>query len=227
MMAKFPLLSPEECDQIVEALNEGDGSKWVSGMSPSDAYKEKIKRNLEQPMELNDVSTNAGQYIIDKLMECEFFTRRTLPKHLGRPRFNLYQDGGEYRAHADSAFMGNNPEIRTDLSMTLWLTDDYEGGELVLDYTSGAVMSLKESKGMMVFYPSGVMHHVNPVTSGQRICFIAWIESHIQDPQKRDILVDITNLADDVEKSDLRLTDFHMRLSSIKHNLFRQWMNKG
>ena len=226
MMAKYQLLSAQECDQIVETLNQDDGAHWEPGVSPSDDYQERVKRNLEQPMGDDDKpASEIGKYVVNKIMECNFFTRRTLPKHLGRPRFNLYQNGGEYGRHADSAFMGHSPEIRTDLSMTIFLTDpdSYVGGDLVLEYTSGAVISLKEPKGMMVFYPSGVMHHVKPVTEGQRICFITWVESHIQDPSKRDILVEITNLCDDMGKVE-SLGDIHMRMTNIKHNLFRQWM---
>lgn len=231
MMSKFPLLSPEDCDEIVAALNKDDGVLWRPGESPSDIYSGKVKRNKEQWMgnEAAPATNEAGKYIVDALMQCDFFTRRTLPKHLGRPRFNLSEDGGEYGKHADSAFMGQNPEIRTDLSMTLWLTDPdtYEGGELVMEYASGATFRMKEPKGTVVFYPSGVMHHTLPVTSGQRICFIAWVESHIQDPQKRDLLVEITNVCEEMEQSEHNLGSIHTKMLNIKHNLFRQWMGKA
>lgn len=226
MMAKYPLLSAEECDLIVAKLR---AMEWDEGISPSDSYRDKIKRNLEIPMGGgNDVADAMMNGIIDAFMKCNFFIQRTIPKHIGRPRFNLYREGGEYKRHADSAFMGQNPEIRTDLSTTIFLTDPdtYEGGELVLEFPSGAVMKLKEPKGTMVFYPSGVMHRVEPVTSGERIAFIAWVESHIQDPQKRDILVEITSVCSDMDSID-SLSDIHIKMTNIKHNLFRQWMKKA
>jgi PKHD-type hydroxylase len=225
MMAKYPLLSPEQCDTIIANLS---GVDWADGVSPSLAYQEKIKRNLEIAMGIDAFADEQMNKIIETIMQCQFFLTRTIPKHLGRPRFNLYREGGEYKKHADSAFMGQNPEIRTDLSITLFLSDPdtYEGGELVLEYPSGAIMSLKEPKGTMVFYPSGVMHHVNPVTSGERIAFIAWVESHIQDPQKRDILIEISSVCNDMEKVDY-LNDIHIKMTNIKHNLYRQWMKKA
>lgn len=226
MMAKYPLLKPEDCDLMVAKLRT---MEWKDGISPSAAYGQKVKRNLEIQMgDGNEVADALMKGIIDTFMKCNFFIQRTIPKHIGRPRFNLYREGGEYGRHADSAFMGKNPEIRTDLSTTIFLTDPdtYEGGELVLEFPSGAVMRLKEPKGTMVFYPSGVMHHVEPVTSGERIAFIAWVESHIQDPQKRDILVEITNVCNDMEQVD-SLSEIHIKMTNVKHNLFRQWMKKA
>ena len=226
MMAKYQLLNAEDCDRIVAKLRNMD---WAKGISPSESYGEKIKRNLEIPMGGGNADADAMmKEIIAIFMRCPFILSRTIPKHIGRPRFNMYQEGNEYQRHADSAFMGQNPEIRTDLSTTIFLTDPdtYEGGELVLEYPSGAVMRLKEPKGMMVFYPSGVMHRVEPVTSGERIAFIAWIESHIQDPQKRDILVELTNVCKEMESVD-HLSDIHIKMTNVKHNLFRQWMKKA
>lgn len=226
MMAKYPLLKPEYCDSLVAKLRT---MEWVEGISPSASYGQKIKRNLEIQMGGGNEAADAlMKNIIGTFMKCNFFIQRTIPKHIGRPRFNLYREGGEYKKHADSAFMGQNPEIRTDLSTTIFLTDPdtYEGGELVLEFPSGAIMRLKEPKGTMVFYPSGIMHHVEPVTSGERIAFVAWVESHIQDPQKRDILVEITNVCNDMEKVD-HLSDIHIKMTNIKHNLFRQWMKKA
>lgn len=225
-MAKYPLLNADDCDKIVAELR---GMEWEKGVSPSDDYANKVKRNLEIPMGAgNKRADELMTDIINVFMGCKFVLSRTIPKHIGRPRFNKCQDGGEYRNHADSAFMGQKPEIRTDLSVTLFLTDPdtYEGGELVLEYASGAIMRLKEPKGTMVFYPSGVMHHVEPVTSGERICFIAWIESHIQDPQKRDILVEISNVCDEMSAID-NLSSVHVKMTNIKHNLYRQWMKKA
>ena len=225
MLSKFSLLSPEDCDGIVGTISK---MNWEGGVSPSLDYQRKIKRNLELEMGAFDVSNQELNKVVDAILSCQFFLSHTIPKHLGRPRFNLYRDGGEYKKHADSAFMGQDPEIRTDLSITVFLSDpeSYEGGELVLDFPAGSRMTLKEPKGTMVFYPSGVMHHVTPVTSGERYAFVAWVESHVQDPQKRDILVEIGEACAEMEKIDY-LSDIHVRMTNIKHNLYRQWMKKA
>lgn len=222
MISTVPLLTPEQCNKIVDALKD---EWWLPGVAPSDAYAKKVKRNKEIPMGGNSEVDELQKWVIDRILESQFFKARTLPKNLGRPRFNLCEEGGEYGWHADSAFMGANPEIRTDVSVSLFLTppESYEGGELELRPVSGQSMGVKGAQGTMVFYPSGVMHRVTPVTSGRRICFICWIESHIQSTQKRDLLVEISELCNMMEGED-HLSDIHTRMLNVKHNLFRQWM---
>ena len=220
MITRFPLVSPEECAKIVKLLGE---KEWLKGQAGSEAYQQQVKLNEEIPLGENSQVDILIQRLTTLITESEFVTKRTIPRHLARPRFNRYRDGAEYKWHADAAFMGQQPEIRTDYSMTLFLTDDYEGGELVLDYPSGARIRIKEPPGTLVFYPSGVLHCVTPVTSGERIAMVCWVESHIRDPQKRDALVEATILCDDLEQ-EASLSEYHIRLTNLKHNLYRQFM---
>lgn len=232
MLSKYPLLKPEECDAIVAQL---DRLQWAQGLAPGAQYREKVKGNKEIALQMSDstrVADEIMRQISNRVMECKFVRQRMFPKSMVNPRFNLYEDGGFYGRHADSGFMGgSHRQIRTDISMTLFLTDpdSYEGGELDMDYASGARLQVKEPRGTMVFYPSGVMHQVLPVTSGRRIAFVAWIESHIQNPQMRDVLTEITTLCDDMMADpDLALGEFHTRAMNVKHNLFRMWWrNEG
>jgi predicted 2-oxoglutarate/Fe(II)-dependent dioxygenase YbiX len=55
---------------------------------------------------------------------------------------------------------------------------------------------------------------------------VAWIQSHIRDPQKRDLLAEINILGDDLAAAD-NLGDSHIKLTNIKHNLIRQWTGQG
>jgi PKHD-type hydroxylase len=227
MLSSYPLLTEDECDAIVSDL---DRLNWKPGLAPGELYRERVKGNKEIAFQMSESTMVADEHIrhiTSKIMSCQFIRERMFPKSLVNPRFNLYEDGGFYGKHADSAFMGGvRQQIRTDLSVTLFLTDptSYEGGELSLEYASGAKMRVKEPKGTIIFYPSGVMHQVQPVTAGRRIAFVAWIESHIQNPQRREILTEITNLCDDMmQDQNLALGDFHTRAMNIKHNLFRVW----
>jgi PKHD-type hydroxylase len=42
--------------------------------------------------------------------------------------------------------------------------------------------------GQAVFYPSTAIHQVAPVTAGQRLVIITFIESQIPDQMRRDLL---------------------------------------
>jgi len=226
MIAKYPLLTHSECDAIVADL---DRLTWSGGLAPGQNYRDKVKRNKEISLQMSPDTAGADEHlrlITSKILASKFLKERILGKSLVNPRFNLYEAGDFYGKHADSAFMGGaQRQVRTDISATLFLCDPagYDGGELVLDYASGASVSVKEPRGTLVFYPSGVMHQVLPVVRGRRIAFVAWVESHIQNPQLRDILTEITTLCEELNATDLALGDVHMRAVNIKHNLFRIW----
>jgi PKHD-type hydroxylase len=226
MIAKFPLLSAGECDAIVADL---DRLKWGVGMAPEQQYRDKVKRNKEIPLQMSPETAVADEHlraITKKILASSFLQERILGKSLVNPRFNRYEVGDCYHKHADSAFMGGVPQqARTDVSATLFLTDPdtYDGGELIIEYPSGATASVKAPKGTLVCYPTGVMHEVTAVTRGRRIAYVAWIESHIQNPQMRDILIEISTLCEELGKTSLVLGDIHTRALNIKHNLFRLW----
>lgn len=215
MIGKIRLYDTDQCDKIVSYLKTV--SKWREGVSPGKKYSARVKRNLE--LFGDELSAKIANVVIAN----PEFSSRTIPKHVALHRFNWCKEGGYYGLHADSAFMGKEPEIRTDISMTLFLTDDYEGGELTLYYPSGEVRAIREPKGTLVFYPSLVMHEVKPVTEGDRVCWVAWTQSHIKDTAERNILVDITRLCRDMEHT-ADLSEEYRRLVGIKHNLFRKYM---
>jgi PKHD-type hydroxylase len=226
MFAKYSLLSADECDAIVADLEQ---LPWAGGLTHGQQYRDKVKRNKEIPLGMSSETTVADEHlrsITKKILASAFLQERVLGKTLVNPRFNLYEVGDCYRNHADSAYMGSAlPQARTDISTTLFLTDPatYDGGELVLEYPSGATASFKAPKGTLVFYPTGVMHQVTEVSRGRRIAYVAWIESHIQNPQMRDILVEMTTLCEELGRTPLALSDTHTRALNVKHNLFRLW----
>lgn len=84
--------------------------------------------------------------------------------------FVKYGVGGQYKDHYDANPCGG---VRSDYSMTCFLSDDYEGGELVIENKQ----SIKLKKGKAVLYPGNLLHRVNKVLSGRRDVFVCWIES--------------------------------------------------
>lgn len=229
MISRLSLLPNQSCDEMVSELKS---LPWAEGLAPGALYREKVKGNKEIAFHMSNQTDKADELmrqITAKIMESQFIRTHMFPKSLVNPRFNLYSEGGFYGKHADSAFLGDGrQQVRSDYSLTLFLSDphDYEGGELELCYPGGEIMKLKEPKGTLLFYPSGVMHQVLPVTSGERIAFVGWIESHIQSQERRDLLSEITTLCDDMmADSDTALGEYHTRALNVKHNLFRHWWN--
>ena len=116
------------------------------------------------------------------------------------------------------------PEIRSDMSVTIFLSDpgEYDGGELTLEYPSGEVRRVKEAKGTLVCYPSGVLHYVTPVTRGTRHAAVTWLHSFIRTPQQRDLLASVVTLSERMREQE-GLSENYMELVSIQNNLLRMW----
>jgi PKHD-type hydroxylase len=105
--------------------------------------------------------------------------------------YSKYQPGMEYGWHLDSPVMGN-PPVRTDLAMTLFLNepDSYDGGELEVQ-VPGELSRWKLPAGDAIFYPAGFLHRVAPVTRGERLAVITWMQSAVRDAQHRQVLWDL------------------------------------
>ena len=151
------------------------------------------------------------------------FQRFAIPKTIQRPLISRYREGMNYGRHVDDALMGGASKTRTDLSVTLFLNDpaDYEGGELVIESPMGEE-EIKLPAGAAVVYPSGALHRVAPVTRGERIAAVTWVESHVRDPQRREILHDLEVIRTRLSKTapESRETDLAFKTYA---NLLRMW----
>lgn len=112
-------------------------------------------------------SIEMNTYCRDIILKCEL---PILVTSISQIYFVKYGVGGQYKDHYDANPCGG---VRSDYSMTCFLSDDYEGGELVLENTK----SIKLKKGKAILYPGNLLHRVNEVISGRRDVFICWIQS--------------------------------------------------
>lgn len=80
-----------------------------------------------------------------------------------------------YGKHMDSTYGELNASASRKLSITLQLTDEdkYQGGNLQLYQGENPVIAPKK-KGMLVVFPSFVIHEVTPVTAGTRHSLVTW-----------------------------------------------------
>lgn len=156
--------------------------------------------------------------------------RHALFAMVARPRritpvlFSRYEVGMEYGAHVDDAVM-NSPHgrIRTDISFTLFLSapDHYDGGELVTDTTAGE-QQYKLPAGSLVLYPSSTLHRVNPVTRGERLAAVGWVQSQVRDPAQREILFDLDTTRRQIFDAQGKTEQFDAISKSLA-NLTRMW----
>lgn len=201
-------------------------AEWSDGAESAGTRSVKVKQNLQLARQ-NQLAVELGHVILRKLGNDPLFVSASLAEKIWPPIFNLYQDGGHYGTHSDAALMRlpeANMTIRSDLSATLFLSepDEYDGGELVIEEHYGA-QPVKLAAGDMILYPSSSLHQVTPVTRGQRICAITWMQSAVADASAREMLFDLDQsiqaLAPDRAGDDPDID----RLIHVYHNMLRRW----
>lgn len=170
-MKAYKLFSTEEAADICRQISR---KEWSKGTASNDTTV--TKRNEEL---LGSKVQALHDRIVDRV------TGGPIPRfhfvnELTPIKFNRYKDGGEYSSHADAAQMHG---LRTDLACTLFLNDGYEGGELCV-----AGHEVKLPPGEAIVYECWRPHHVKPVTKGERVAAIFWMQSYIRSEEQRDLL---------------------------------------
>lgn len=90
-------------------------------------------------------------------------------------QYTVYREGGgHYDWHLDRGVEGSMAPRK--LSMVLQLSDpsEYEGGDLEL-FVAQEPVKLEKRQGLVVAFPSFVLHRVTPVTSGTRRTLVVWL----------------------------------------------------
>lgn len=183
------VLTTPELEEIRRLLN---GQRFVDGQATAGWAAAAVKRNAQLDSSAQSFSALQG-LVTAALQRNTVFVAAAMPKAMRSILFSRYDSGMEYGNHVDNALMGEGAtRIRSDLSFTLFLSapEDYQGGELVIDDTSGEQM-YKLPAGALVLYSSTMLHRVSPVTSGRRCAAVGWVQSLIRDPAQRQILFEL------------------------------------
>lgn len=225
MLIAIPeVLSKEEVAQYREHLTT---APWQDGKLTAGGQAVHVKTNLQLD-DKAELTRHLSQTLLSRLTSHPTFVSAALPNKIFPPKFNLYQNGGQYGLHVDNAIMTlpNGESMRTDVSTTVFFSEpeDYEGGELTIETQYGA-QEVKLNAGDMIVYPSTSLHEVKPVTQGNRICAFLWTQSLVKDNQQREHLFELDQSIQ-VLTMDRGSDDFEVRrLSGIYHNLVRAWTN--
>ena len=216
------VLTPE---QVAQARKRLDDAAWVDGRVTAGPQSARAKKNQQLP-EDSPEAREIGELILAALQRSPLFMSAAIPLKVFPPLFNRYAGGHSFGSHVDNAIRqvpGTPHRVRTDLSATLFFAgpEDYEGGELVVEDTYGA-HRVKLPAGDMVLYPSTSLHHVTPVTAGERVCSFFWIQSLIRDDGQRTLLFDMDTAIQRLAR-DAPDHPSTVQLTGVYHNLLRQW----
>ncbi len=213
------ILEWSEIKQIRTALA---AAEFHDGRKSAGSRAKRVKHNLQMER-ASDTAKQVRRMIVNGLRRNPTFQRVAFPRTIRPPLISGYQEGMHYGPHVDDALMGGANKERTDVSVTVFLSDpaDYDGGELVMTSPFGE-QEVKLPSGAAVVYPSSTLHRVAPVTRGERLAAVTWVHSYVRDPARREILYDmhrirqaLAELRPDDEEADLAFKTYA--------NLLRLW----
>ena len=174
------LFTEEELDNITEYCDNFQITKArIGNLSGEDTPEDKRKSNVAFIVRDNENDwffskiESAANKINSKFYGFDIYKLNSL-------QYTLYDEvGSHYDWHWDM-FVGNTldnindgPQRKLSAVMQLSHPDDYEGGDLEIN-NCGNHNVIEKKRGLVTFFPSFVVHKVNPVESGVRKTLIAW-----------------------------------------------------
>lgn len=221
MLLTIPgLLNPLQLEKIHEVLKD---ASFVDGRRTAGFAAARVKSNLEVQLHPDRMKLLI-RVIMASLGHSETFRFGALPHRVADPIIARYEPDMAYGDHVDDPIMGNTgPRFRTDVSMTLFLNPPtaYDGGELVVR-TSFGEKQVKLGAGDAVFYPSSSLHRVTPVTRGERLVALTWIQSYVRDAAQRELLYEL-NLAREPLLKQAPEAEITGYVDKSYANLLRMW----
>jgi PKHD-type hydroxylase len=198
------------------------GGRFADGTRSAGLAARRVKHNEELALDAARMS-ELNNLVMGSLVRHPVYRSAAMSLKVAAPYYAHYTAGMSYGEHVDDPIMGQGELQRSDLSVTIFLSDpaDYEGGELVIQTAFGE-QRVKLAAGDAVLYPSSSVHRVAEVTRGERLVAVSWIQSLVRSPDKRALLHEL-NQAREVllrEQPDAEATT---RVNHCYVNLVRMW----
>jgi PKHD-type hydroxylase len=215
------VLAQEELKQLRDIAQR---VSWEDGRKTAGLIAAPFKRNKEAAWDSVEGKA-ASELTMKALRRHPQFFNAALPASVSPPMMNRYTAGMEYGDHCDAAILGGSIPMRADLSATLFISDpaDYDGGELVTDLIP-AGHATKLAAGDLLLYPSTSVHHVAPVTRGERLAMIFWVQSMVRSGEQRALLFTLGQTLNELD-AKLAKTPELTQLYTCYYNLVRMWVD--
>ncbi|MBC7767174.1 MAG: Fe2+-dependent dioxygenase [Phycisphaerales bacterium] len=211
------LLQPRDIERLRQLAGE---LNFVDGRISNPANETKINQQADPKSPLYAESSNI---VLAALGASRPFRDFVLPKRIAPPMLARYGPGMKYGAHADAAYVAvSQGTLRSDVSATVFLSDPatYEGGELMV-HLGSQTLKFKGRPGSAIFYPSTTLHEVAPVTSGERLVSVTFIQSLVADEARRTALYELSEVSA-LEGLNMKWEN-RVRLEAVRSNLMRMW----
>ena len=212
------VLNENQLKVITKLLESGD---FVDGKLSAGREAEQVKNNQELSQK-SPLHNQLNQMVMPSLLQNSEYKNFAFPLKVSTPFYARYTKGMTYGYHVDDPIMGPmNARYRSDISTTVFLNDDYEGGELAIKTAYGE-QRIKLNAGDAIVYPSTSWHQVDEVTRGERSVAVIWAQSMVKDPQKRELIYELGQAREKLiaERADAEET---AHVSNVYSNLVRRW----
>ncbi|MGF1613272.1 MAG: Fe2+-dependent dioxygenase [Gammaproteobacteria bacterium] len=220
MLLEIPkVVDAEQLGIIRQLLARG---RFVDGRQSAGITAGRVKRNRELEPQAPELK-QLNQLVLGSLYRHPTFRSAALPYRLSGAYFAYYSEGMAYGDHVDDPVMGERERYRSDIAITIFLSDaaHYDGGELVIRTAFGD-KAVKLAAGDAVIYPASSLHRVTEVTRGERWVAVAWSQSLVRDPARRELLYEL----DTVREALRRVMPEALVTAKVDHcyvNLVRLW----
>ncbi len=177
-------------DELLAIWEQIAAARFVDGRQSAGRAAAAVKANQELALSPT-AQANLQRQCMTALAQHPLFRSAALPRQVTDLIIARYTPGMTYGTHVDDPLMGGG-KLRTDLALTLFLSapEDYTGGELQIR-TAFGWQQVKLAAGDGVLYPASSLHRVAPVTQGERLVAVGWVQSLVRDAAQRELLYEL------------------------------------
>jgi len=206
------LLSDKDIELILNLLSISSEKDWIDGLSTVTNGSHKIKK-LKRLSNYSLIQ-KIHSIVMSSLDNDNKFLNFTVAKSTGISTITKMNVGDYYHLHHDDGFNGH-------YSTTLFLSEKemYEGGELCLSINNEE-RKIKLNPGEAITYNTGILHKVNTITSGERLCIVFWSTSMINDPWMRSLYSSLSESLNYFDMNDYETSKF--MIDGVRHSILRR-----
>jgi PKHD-type hydroxylase len=219
MRLEIPSLLAADLVAHWSSLLRAPEAEWRPGQETAGWHARAVKHN-RQLDRASALHQRLAPLVVQALQSHPLVASAALPTDIHGLLFSRSGLGEGYGRHVDNAFMAGG---RSDLSFTLFLSppESYRGGSLVLEFPHGEE-AVRLGAGDAIVYPSTLLHRVEPVTEGERLACVGWIQSRIRSAEQRELLFELDTARRTLFQEQGKSESFDL-ISRSYTNLLRMW----
>jgi predicted 2-oxoglutarate/Fe(II)-dependent dioxygenase YbiX len=152
--------------------NQTRSTEWITDKRTRDTQIAPIEPVF---LQVNELMHHIVKQVINPFYQFEVDSSEV-------PQLLCYDVGGHYQPHIDGEGVWTAPDqtqlwrktVDRDLSMVLYLNNEFEGGDFVFPDLH---IRIRPEPGLLVCFPSNryYRHGVEPVTKGNRYSMVTWM----------------------------------------------------